>query len=142
MSATLINPTLYQVSGTITAAEVNALGTAPFQFITPLGFVPLSFVLTVIDGAVQPIFTDRLIIFSLNNGRPYLGTADPQGLGSINIAGITAASSGPPNFFALNESVNVMPNIENNVALAPADFADPTPGDLVYKYNLVGYVLQ
>lgn len=142
MGATLLQNGLIQFSGIITAAEVNALGSAPYNFLTPAGFVPISFGITVLTGTTPPVFTDRLVIFCPSNGRAYLATTPPQSIGFYNFAGITAGSSGPPNYFALNQSINVEPEIFNNLAISPGDFTDPTPGDYEYRYILAGYILQ
>ena len=139
MSATYINNggALLQISGIITASEVNALGTVPFVFQTPENFMPLGFAITVLSGITIPIFTDILYVETVSNNRIVFAGTDP---GSINFY----------NFFGYRTFPIITPeytqaqNIEiftNNYQLRPADLLDPTPGDYIYKYNLIGTIL-
>jgi len=129
---------LIKVSGTISAAEINSLGTTPYVFSTPENFVPISFVVTAISGTLQPDFSSLLSIETVNANRPFFLGADPANINSYNFFGLpTTPTVTPTHTGALN--IDLLPN---NFMLVPQDVADPTAGDFVWKYNLVGYILS
>ena len=130
---------IVKVSGTIRAAEINSLGTTPYVFSTPDNFVPISFILTAISGETAPEFSSLLSVETVNANRPvFLGT-DPGNINLYNFFGfITRPFGGTPTHVgALN--IDLLPN---NFMLVPEDVTDPTAGDFVWKYNLVGYILS
>ena len=112
---------LIQFSGTITDAEVATLGSSPFIFPTPKGFIPLSFLTTPISGTTPHTFTSELALCVLSNFRtfmiiPLLGT-------SIDYL-----------------TINLDLSVPNNICLTPSDSVDPISGDYSYKYNLTGFI--
>ena len=139
MSATYINNggALLQISGIITASEVNALGTVPFVFQTPDNFMPLGFAITVLSGITTPIFTDDLLLNTVTNFRTVFRGDDPQNIGFYNFYGFVSFPLLIPEYTqALNIEIYT-----NNYQLTPANSLDPTPGDYIYKYNLIGTIL-
>ena len=139
MSATYINNggALLQISGIITASEVNALGSVPFVFQTPENFMPLGFAITVLSGITTPIFTDDLFVETVSNNRIVFVGTDPQGIGFYNFYGFRTFPLIAPTY---TEALNIE-IFTNNYQLRPADLLDPTPGDYIYKYNLIGTIL-
>lgn len=139
MSATYINNggALLQFTGIITTAEINALGTTPYIFTTPAGFMPLTFAIKPTSGTTQPNFTALLVIETVSANRPiFLGT-DPANVDFYNFFGLVARPPGmPTHVAALNIEL-----LANNYQLLPQNFTDPTPGDYTYKYNLIGTIL-
>ena len=139
MSATYINNggALLQISGIITASEINALGTTPYVFTTPQNFMPLGFAITVLSGTIVPIFTDILYLETVSNNRIVFAGVDPQVIDIYIFYGFRAFPIITPEYTqALNIEI-----FTNNYQLRPADLLDPTPGDFVYKYNLIGTIL-
>jgi hypothetical protein len=134
----LINNGLLQVSGTITDSEVNSLGSVPFIFSTPENFVPIFFALTAISGTTQPAFTSNLHIETVNINRTVLIGLDPANINSYTFFGQQLRPIGTPNH---GVSLNI-DLLANNFQLKPIDGADPVAGDYIYKYNLIGTILQ
>jgi hypothetical protein len=128
---------IVKVSGTISTAEINALGTTPYVFNTPSNFVPISFILTATSGTTQPVFTSVLEIQTVSASRiMFIGT-DPANINSYNFFGLpTRPPVTPTHTGTLN--IDLLPN---NFMLVPQDLTDPTAGDYEWKYNLVGYML-
>lgn len=128
---------LIKVSGTISTAEINALGTTPYVFNTPSNFVPISFILTATSGTTQPVFTSVLEVQTVSASRiMFIGT-DPANINSYNFFGLpTRPPVTPTHTGTLN--IDLLPN---NFMLVPQDLTDPTAGDYEWKYNLVGYML-
>jgi hypothetical protein len=134
----LINNGLLQVSGTITISEVNSLGSVPFVFSTPENFVPIFFALTAISGTTQPTFTSNLHIETVSNNRPVLIGNDPAGINFYTFFGQPLRPIGTPTHgVALNIDL-----LANNFQLTPVNGTDPIAGDYIYKYNLIGTILQ
>jgi len=134
----IIQNGLIQISGTISVAEVNALGTTPFVFSTPENFAPLFFALVPISGTLQPSFTSNLHIETVNINRTILIGTDPANVNAYTFFGQPIRPlPNPTHANALN--IDLLPN---NFQLTPIDTADPTPGDYIYKYNLLGTILQ
>lgn len=139
MSATYINNggALLQITGTITTAEINALGTTPYIFTTPAGFMPLAFAIKTTNGTTQPGFTSLLLIETVSFNRPVFLGNDPGNVDLYNFFGPIARPPGMPTFVgALNIDLLI-----NNFQLLPQNLTDPTPGDYTYKYNLIGTIL-
>lgn len=130
----LINNGMLQISGTISAAEVNALGSTPFVFSTPENFMPLAFAITYISGTTAPLFTSVLEINTVTNNRVVFLGNDPQNMNFYYFYSY-------PNGGVISQAVNIEP-LANNYQLTPQDGLDPTPGDFIYKYNLIGTILQ
>lgn len=130
----LINNGMLQISGTISAAEVNALGSTPFVFSTPENFMPLAFAITFISGTTPPIFTSVLEISTVTNNRVVFTGGEPQNMNFYFFYGY-------PSGGGVTQAVNIE-IFANNYKLTPLDNLDPTPGDYVYKYNLIGTILQ
>jgi len=129
---------LIKVSGTISTAEINSLGTTPYVFSTPDNFVPISFILTATSGTMQPVFTSVLDVQTINSNRRVFIGEDPQNINSYNFFGLPTRPIPTPEYVgALN--IELLPN---NFMLVPEDLTDPTAGDFVWKYNLVGYILS
>jgi hypothetical protein len=129
---------LIKVSGTISAAEINALGTTPYVFSTPENFVPISFILTAISGTLQPEFPSLLRVETVNANRPvFLGT-NPANINFYSFFGLPTIPAGTPTHTG-TVNIELLPN---NFMLVPVDGDDPTAGDYVWKYNLVGYILS
>lgn len=128
---------IVKVSGTISTAEINALGTTPYVFSTPENFVPISFILTATSGLTKPAFTSVLEVRTVNANRVVFVNDDPANINSYNIFGLPARPIGTPEYTgALNIDL-----LANNYMLMPQDQTDPTAGDYEWKYNLVGYIL-
>lgn len=128
---------IVKVSGTISTAEINALGTTPYVFSTPENFVPISFILTATSGTTKPVFTSVLEVRTVNANRVVFVNVDPANINSYNIFGLQARPIGTPEYTgALNIDL-----LANNYMLMPEDLTDPTAGDYEWKYNLVGYIL-
>jgi hypothetical protein len=140
MSATYINTGggLIQYSGIITAAEMNTLGTAPYNFTTPENFAPLGFLLTAISGTTQPIFSSILSFETLSNNRPLFYGVESLSINITNYFGLRTTPLITPTH---TQALNIELNIINNFILIPVDGNDPTPGDYNYKYNLIGTIL-
>lgn len=133
----LIQNNFLNVSGVLTAAQVNTLGTTPFVFNTPANFYPVGFALKAESGAAQPAFSSKLCIITIDTPRIlYLGT-DPAVFGFTNFFGMITNVLFTPQF---GEATNIE-LLPNNFNLTPEDFTDPTPGDYTYKYNFYGFVL-
>ena len=128
---------IVKVSGTISTAEINALGTTPYVFNTPSNFVPISFILTATSGLTQPSFTSALDVQSVNASRTLFRGTDPANINSYTFFGFRTYPTLTPEY---TESLNI-DLIENNFMLVPEDLTDPTAGDYEWKYNLVGYIL-
>ena len=129
---------IVKVSGTISAAEINSLGTTPYVFSTPENFVPISFVVTAISGTTTPIFTSSLSVRTVSDDRVVFIGDDPNNINFYNFFGLpTRPTVTPTHTGALN--IELLPN---NFKLGPMDEADPTAGDYVWRYNLVGYILS
>jgi len=137
MSATYINNggALLQFTGTITTAEMNALGTTPYIFTTPAGFMPLAFAIIATSGTTQPGFTSLLLIETVSFNRPVFAGPDPGFL--YNFFGQIARPPGLPTYVG-TLNIDLLPN---NFQLTPQNLLDPTPVDLTYKYNLIGTIL-
>lgn len=135
----LINDGTLQISGTISIAEVNALGTTPYIFTTPENFLPISFCLTAISGTSQPDFGGALLHFeTISANRIIFIGNDPANINFYNLFGFSARPPANPTHVAqLNIELTA-----NNYRLTPANFLDPIAGDYVYKYNLIGTILQ
>jgi hypothetical protein len=135
----LISNGTLQISGTISIAEVNALGTTPYIFTTPENFLPISFCLTAISGTTQPDFGTALLHFeTISANRLIFIGNDPANINFYNIFGYPARPIPNPTHVAcLNIEL-----ISNNFRLTPSNFLDPIAGDYVYKYNLIGTILQ
>jgi hypothetical protein len=139
MSATYINTGggLIQYSGIITTSEINNLGTTPYIFTTPAGFMPTAFAIKVTNGTTQPGFTSLLLIETISSSKVlFLGT-DPGGIDVYNFFGLQTRPVGIPTHVAAQ-------NIElliNNFHLLPQNLVDPTPGDYTYKFNLLGTII-
>jgi len=134
----IIQNGLIQIAGTISVAEVNALGTTPFVFSTPENFLPTSFSITAISGTTQPTFTALLHFETISSNRIIFVGNDPANVGFYNLYGFSTRPPATPTHVAqLNIELTA-----NNFRLTPADFTDPTPGDYIYKYNLLGTILQ
>ena len=133
----LINNGLLQVSGIITATEVNSLGSVPFVFSTPEHFMPLGFAITVLSGITQPIFSDLLNVQTVTNNRIIFVGTDPQAISIYNFYGYRTFPIIAPEY---TEALNIE-IFTNNYQLTPADGLDPTAGDYIYKYNLIGTIL-
>lgn len=128
---------IVKVSGTISTAEINSLGTTPYVFSTPDNFVPISFILTATSGTTQPVFTSVLDVQTINSNRRVFIGEDPQNINSYNFFGLPTRPIPNPEYVgALN--IDLLPN---NFMLVPQDLTDPTAGDYEWKYNLVGYML-
>jgi hypothetical protein len=128
---------IVKVSGTISTAEINALGTTPYVFNTPSNFVPISFILTATSGLTQPSFTSALDVQTVNASRTLFRGTDPANINSYTFFGFRTYPTLTPEY---TESLNI-DLIENNFMLVPEDLTDPTAGDYEWKYNLVGYIL-
>ena len=133
----LINNGLLQVSVTITASEVNSLGSVPFIFSTPENFVPIFFALTAISGTTQPTFTSNLHIETVNANRPVLIGPDPANINAYSFFGQLLRPSVSPNH-AVTLNIDLL---ANNYQLTPIDVTDPVAGNFIYKYNLIGTIL-
>jgi hypothetical protein len=133
----LINNGILQISGTISVAEVNALGSIPYVFNTPGNFVPIFFCLTAISGTTQPNFTSNLHIETVSINRPVLIGPDPNINYYVFFGQPLRPVTTPTHGVALN--IDLLPN---NYQLTPIDTTDPTPGDYIYKYNLIGTILK
>jgi hypothetical protein len=134
----LINNGLIQITGTITAAEFNALGTTPYIFSTPSLFLPVSFAITPTSGTTQPSFTSNLEINTISSNRVMLQGINPANVDFYSIFGLPILPIVSPEFAAAQ-------NIEllaNNFQLTPIDNTDPTAGDYNYKYSLIGLQLN
>jgi hypothetical protein len=134
----LINNGIIQISGTISAAEVNSLGSVPYIFTTPENFIPLGFAITVLSGITQPIFTDLLNVQTVTSSRIVFVGTDPGAISVYNFYGFRILPIISPKY---TEALNIE-IFTNNYQLLPADNLDPTPGDFTYKYNLIGTILQ
>lgn len=135
MSATYINNggALLQIAGTITPAEINALGTTPYIFTTPQNFMPLAFAITYISGTTTPIFSSVLEIRTITNNRVIFIGTDPQNMNFYMFYGY-------PNGALASQAINIE-ILANNYQLTPLNGLDPTPGNFTYKYNLIGTIL-
>lgn len=142
MSAVYINNggALLQISGIITDAEVNALGSAPFIFQTPANFMPLGFYLTAYSGNTQPTFTENLCLQTVSDTRILFSGLDPANVDYYSVFGLRLEPP-PPGSPTQVGSYNILINLENNLQLTSLIGNDPTPGDYTYKYNLVGLIL-
>ena len=129
---------IVKVSGTISAAEINALGTTPYVFSTPENFVPISFILTAISGTLQPDFSSLLRVETVNANRPFFLGTDPANINFYSFFGLPTIPAGTPTHTG-TINIELLPN---NFMLVPVDGDDPTAGDYVWKYNLVGYILS
>jgi len=138
MSATYINTggELIQYTDIITAAEMNTLGTTPYNFITPQNFIPLCFGITPISGNTPQVFTSILQIQTLINRIFFQGDL-PTGLNFYSFWGYRLVPSVSPTF-SMAFNIDTVPN---NFLLTPVNGIDPTPGDYDYKYNLIGCFL-
>jgi hypothetical protein len=134
----LINNGLLQVSGTITASEVNSLGSVPFVFSTPENFMPLGFAITVLSGITQPIFSDVLNLQTVSGLKIIFVGTDPGSIGLYNFYGFRTYPIIAPEF---TEALNIE-IFTNNYQLTAANGLDPTAGDYIYKYNLIGTILN
>ena len=134
----LINNGLLQVSGTITISEVNSLGSVPFVFSTPENFAPIFFALTAISGTTQPTFTSNLHIETVNINRAVLIGPDPANINSYTFFGQPLRPIGTPTH-GVASNIDLLPN---NLQLTPVDGLNPIAGDYIYKYNLIGTILQ
>jgi hypothetical protein len=134
----LLNTGTLQISGTISSAEVNSLGTTPYIFNTPENFFPYAFCLTAISGTTQPTFTALLHIETVSANRLIFVGNDPANINFYNFFGLpTRPPASPSHTACLNIEL-----ITNNFRLTPADFLDPIAGDYTYKYNMIGTILQ
>lgn len=135
----LINNGMLQISGTISVAEVNAIGTTPYVFATPENFLPMAFCLTAISGTTQPDFGGALLhVETISANRLIFVGNDPANINFYNIFGYPARPpASPTHFGCLNIDL-----ISNNFRLTPSNFLDPIAGDYTYKYNLIGTILQ
>jgi hypothetical protein len=137
--AYILNPGILNISGTITAAEVNALGTTPFVFNTPPNFTPIGFTLTANSGTIQPSFSSKLAIIDISGTRNlFLGT-DPANVGLYTFFGFITNVVFSPQF---GEATNINTSLPNNFNLLPEDLTDPTAGDYSYTYNFYGLIGQ
>ena len=129
---------IVKVSGTISAAEINSLGTTPYVFSTPENFVPISFILTAISGETIPDFSSSLCIRTVSESRTVFIGDNPNNINFYSFFGLQTRPAGTPTHTgALN--IELLPS---NFKLVPVDDTDPTAGDFVWKYNLVGYILS
>jgi hypothetical protein len=140
MSATYINTGggFIQYSGIITTSEINNLGTTPYNFTTPENFAPLGFLLTVISGTTQPIFTALLSFITVSNNRTLFLGINPAIVDFTNFYGFPLLPIPNPTYAT---ALNIELYKPNNFVLTPSDNADPTPGDYTYKYNLFGTII-
>jgi hypothetical protein len=140
MSATYINSDrgFIQFTGIITAAEMNTLGTAPYNFITPENFVPICFGIAPKSGTTPQVFTSILTFATLSNRIFFQGTLT-TGIDLYSFWGYRLLPVISPTYA---EAFNIdFFSGANNFQLVPSNGSDPTPGDYDYKYNLIGFVL-
>ena len=78
MSATYINSDrgFIQYTGIITAAEMNTLGTAPYNFITPQNFLPICFGIAPKSGTTPQVFSSIITLTTLSNRIFFQGDFD------------------------------------------------------------------
>jgi hypothetical protein len=135
--AYVIQNSIFQASGIITAAQMNDLGNNPFVFETPGNFYPSGFVLTPTSGTTNPSFTDNLGIYCISNSRAMFQGVNPANIGLSTFFGLVLASGVPTSFVqAFNIELAA-----NNFWLTPADGLNPTPGDYEYNFKFFGFVL-
>jgi hypothetical protein len=139
MSATYINTGggFIQYSGIITAAEMNTLGTAPYNFITPQNFLPICFGIAPISGTTAQVFSSIITLTTLANRIFFQGNL-PTGIDLYSFWGYRLLPAISPTYA---EAFNIDFLGSNNFQLIPNNFTDPTPGDYDYKYNLIGTIL-
>jgi len=135
--AYIIQPGIVNVSGPITAAEMNDLANNPFTFTTPQNFCPIGFNIKPTAGTSQPVFTSPLLIWTVSINRPLFYGSDPANVDFYTVFGLRNTTLPGFNF---TEALNIDFG-ENNFQLIPEDGTNPTAGDYEYFYNLYGYVL-
>jgi hypothetical protein len=135
--AYILQNNIFQVSGIITAAQMNDLGNNPIVFETPANFYPSGFVLTPTSGTTQPFFTDDLGIICVSNNRILFLGNDPPNVTLSTFFGF-ANNVNPPNSFVQAFNIELA---ANNFWLTSADALNPTPGDYEYTYKFFGFVL-
>ena len=126
---------LLNISGIITAAEVNNLGSTPYAFTTPANFAPIGFNITAISGLTQPTFTSDLIVCD-STFRVIFSGYDPAAIFLYNFYGYNVATLG-----IISQALNIDIVTENNFLITPSDSVDPTPGDYIYKFNFYGLIV-
>jgi len=99
--------------------------------------MPLGFAITVLSGITQPIFSDILTVETVTNNRIIFEGTDPQSISFYNFYGFRTFPIIAPEY---TEALNIE-IFTNNYQLTPANGLDPTAGDYIYKYNLIGTIL-
>jgi len=134
----LINNGLTQITGELTAAEMNTIGTAPYNFITPPNFLPICFGIAPISGTTPPVFSVVLTLTTLTNRIFFQGDLT-TGIDLYAFWGYRLVPSVSPTYA---QAFNIdFYSGSNNFQLVTIDGSDPTSGNYDYKYNLIGTIL-